>query len=73
MSNILEAILNIASLPILEVQQLTFGNNRATNVGDGLEIFVKDAFSGNLTTVNANDRLTNYANTFSYEGFAYGY
>jgi hypothetical protein len=70
MSNILEAILNIATLPILEVQKLTFGNNRATNVGEGLEIFIKDAFSDNLTTANANDRLLKYADTFSYEGSA---
>ena len=43
MINILEAIVNIANLPNLEVNELTFGNNRATNVGDGLEVFVKDA------------------------------
>ena len=35
MTNILEAIVNIANLPILEVNELTFENNRATNVGDG--------------------------------------
>lgn len=68
MSNVLEAILNIANFPTLEVSELKFGNNRITNVGDGLEIFVKNAFSNNLTTVDEKTQLENYENTFSYEG-----
>lgn len=68
MTNILEAIVNIANLPILEVNELTFGNNRATNVGDGLEVFVKDAFSDNLTTVDNAEKIAKYSQVFSYEG-----
>ncbi|NBU48038.1 MAG: NgoPII family restriction endonuclease, partial [Flavobacteriales bacterium] len=68
MTNILEAIVNIANLPILEVNELTFGNNRATNVGDGLEVFVKDAFSDNLTTVDNAEKIVKYSQVFSYEG-----
>lgn len=68
MTNILDAIVNIANLPNLSVKQLTFGNNRATNVGDGLEEFIKDAFSNNSTTTDEVIKNNNYKKTFSYEG-----
>ena len=68
MTNILEAIVNIAELPILNVDQITFGNNRVTNVGEGLEFFVKDAFSNNFTTNDKAEKIVKYAETFSYEG-----
>lgn len=68
MSNILEAIIGIANLPQLDVQQLTFGNNRANNVGDGLEKFIKDAFSNSLTETDEENKLQAYSRIFSYEG-----
>lgn len=68
MINILEAIVNIANLPILEVDELTFGNNRITNVGNGLEVFVKNAFSNNFTTLDEKEKIENYSKAFSYEG-----
>ena len=68
MTNILDAIINIATLPILNVEELTFGNNRATNVGEGLEVFVKDAFSDNLTTTDKAQKISKYSQVFSYEG-----
>jgi hypothetical protein len=68
MTNILEAIHNIANLTDLKVNDLMFGNNRATNVGDGLEIFIKDAFSNNLAKTSEKEILDNYSNIFSYEG-----
>lgn len=68
MSNLLEAIVNIANLPTMEVDELTFGNNRATNVGEGLEVFIKDAFSHNLSVSDKQQKIENYAKVFSYEG-----
>lgn len=68
MKNILDAIINIANLPSLEVNELTFGNNRANNIGDGLEVFIKNAFSNNLTNLNNEGNSKNYSDTFSYEG-----
>jgi len=68
MTNILEAIVNIANLPDLSVKELTFGNNRVNNVGDGLEEFIKDSFSGNNTITDNAIKTINYTNTFSYEG-----
>lgn len=68
MTNILEAIINIAELPILNVDQITFGNNRVTSVGDGLEIFVKNAFSNNFNSTDESTKIARYAEVFSYEG-----
>lgn len=68
MTNILEAIVNIANLPNLEVNELTFGNNRATNVGDGLEVFIKDAFSNTLVSIDKVDKINKYSQIYSYEG-----
>lgn len=68
MTNILEAIVNIATLPILNVDELTFGNNGVTNVGNGLEVFIKDAFSNNLTISDQTEKLDKYSKAFSYEG-----
>lgn len=68
MKNILDAIINISNLAKLEVDKLTFGNNRINNVGDGLEVFIKNAFSNSFSTIDENEKLENYANTFSYQG-----
>jgi hypothetical protein len=68
MTNILEAIVNIADLPTLTVKDLTFGNNRATNVGDGLEEFIKDSFSANNDITDNGVKKSRYQKTFSYEG-----
>lgn len=67
MGNILEAICNISDLQMHTVDDVEFSSNRATSVGDGLEKFVKDAFSNSF---NANDILkkSNYRTVFSYQG-----
>lgn len=70
MSNILTAIYNIYTLRNLEVEELSFGNNRATNVGDGLEDFIKDCFSSSFGDLSEQQRIDNYSNVFSYEGSA---
>ena len=43
MINILDAIYNIAQRDELEIKDITFGNNRANNMGEGLETFIKDS------------------------------
>ncbi len=37
MTNILEAIYNITQRKELKVKEITFGKNRANNMGEGLE------------------------------------
>ena len=68
MGNILTAIHNIHNIHTLEIEELTFGNNRATNLGDGLEQFVKDCFSTTIGDMDEQQRLLRYNAVFSYEG-----
>ncbi|BDS10021.1 NgoPII family restriction endonuclease [Aureispira anguillae] len=68
MSNLLEAIYNISNLIDLTVQDITFGNNRANNVGEGLETFVKDAFANTFSEEDKAKRLEAYAAVYSYQG-----
>lgn len=68
MTNILDAIRNISNLTKLEVQEITSGNNRMLNVGEGLEIFVKNAFANTFEIQDKKERLTRFSEVFSYEG-----
>lgn len=68
MSNVLEAIFNISNLTDLTVKDITFGNNRANNVGEGLEAFVKDAFANTFIETDKAKRIAEYSKVFSYEG-----
>ena len=68
MTNILEAIFNISQLEELTVKDITFGNNRATSVGDGLESFIKDAFTNTFNETDKKRKLDKYNKAFSYQG-----
>jgi hypothetical protein len=48
MTNILEAIVNIAENPIYEIKNHYSGRNRMNNVGEALETFIKDAFTNTI-------------------------
>ena len=67
MANVLEAICNISELQIHTVDDIKFSRNRATSVGDGLEKFVKDAFSNSFNSDDVT-KMANYAQVFSYQG-----
>ena len=68
MTNILEAIVNIANNPVFEIKNLYSGRNRANNVGEALENFVKDAFANSLQTVNEQERNKKHNENFSWLG-----
>jgi hypothetical protein len=68
MTNILEAIVNIANNPILEIRNHYSGRNRANNVGEALEIFVKDAFANLIHATDEQERMTRYNEVFSWLG-----
>lgn len=68
MSNILNAIYNISNLTNLHVDDFTDGNNRMLNVGEGLEIFVKNAFAGTFHETDKRARLLQFKEIFSYQG-----
>jgi hypothetical protein len=68
MTNILEAIVNIANNPILEIRNHYSGRNRANNVGEALETFVKDAFANIIHATDEQERMTRYNEVFSWLG-----
>lgn len=68
MTNILEAIINISKLENLNINEVILGNNRAVNMGEGLESFVKNAFSNAFGIDDKNERNQIYNKYFSYEG-----
>ena len=68
MTNILEAIFNISKLDELIVDDITFGSNRATSVGDGLETFIKDSLANTFGDIDKKTRIEKYKEEFSYQG-----
>jgi len=68
MTNILEAIINISKLENLNIEEVTLGNNRAINMGEGLESFVKNAFSDSFIIKDKNEQNQIYSKYFSYQG-----
>jgi hypothetical protein len=68
MSNILQAILNIAQNPMIELKTLYSGRNKMNNIGEALEIYIQDAFANTITETNAQRRNKYLSKTFSYLG-----
>lgn len=68
MSNILKAFINTINSYQTNVSTLTNGNNRANNMGDGLEEFIKNIFAGTMNETNEQNRLTTFSQTYSYSG-----
>jgi hypothetical protein len=68
MTNVLEAIINISKLENLNIDEVILGNNRAVNMGEGLESFVKNAFSNSFNINDKNEKNRIYSTHFSYEG-----
>lgn len=65
--NIIDAIYNLIDHPIVELVSHYQGRNRANNVGDALEEYVKDLFAGTFH-LPEQERLEKLAQTFSYLG-----
>jgi chloramphenicol O-acetyltransferase len=68
MTNILEAIINIATNPILNIKNHYSGRNRTNNVGEALETFVKDAFANTIQASDELTRMAKYNEVFSWLG-----
>ncbi|MEA2100900.1 MAG: NgoPII family restriction endonuclease [Campylobacterota bacterium] len=68
MSNILQAFVNIVNNYKVTVEEVTKGNNRANNMGEGLEAYVKKAFANNFKETNKKKQKENLRKTFSYMG-----
>ncbi len=68
MSNVLKAFINIVNNYQTNVGAITNGNNRANNMGEGLEKYIKNAFAGTFDETNEQQRLTIFSQTYSYSG-----
>lgn len=68
MTNILEAIVNIANNPVVAIRNNYTGRNRANNVGEALEMFVKDAFANTIQEQDLQVKNTRYNQVFSWLG-----
>lgn len=68
MSNILQAFINIVNNYQINISNVTQGNNRANNMGEGLESYIKDAFSGTFQETDKKIKKQKVRDTFSYEG-----
>ena len=68
MSNILKAFINIVNNHQSNIETITQGNNRANNMGEGLESYIKDVFANTLTVDNPQKKLEILSDTFSYQG-----
>ena len=60
MTNILEAIVNIAQNPIYAIKSHYSGRNRVNNIGEALETFVKDDFVNTIQTEDELEKMRKY-------------
>jgi len=68
MTNILEAIINIVNNPVVAIRNHYTGRNRANNVGEALELFVKDAFANTIQEQDQQIKNTKFNQIFSWLG-----
>lgn len=68
MTNILEAIYNIVNQKDFEIKEFYSGTNRANNMGDALENYIKDAFANTFYVENELDRMKIFNQKFSWLG-----
>lgn len=68
MSNILDALENITKHGFKDVIERYYNLNRVNAMGDALERYIQDAFSGTFNFTSEVDRLIAVEKTFSYLG-----
>ena len=68
MANILQAFINIVNNYQVNITNVTSGNNRANNMGEGLETYIKEAFSNTFLEPDKKIKKQKFRDYFSYEG-----
>ena len=68
MSNIIQAFINIVDNYQQEISSITNGNNRANNMGEGLENYIKDMFASTHSIEDENICLQRFEEVYSYQG-----
>ncbi len=67
-SNVIRAFINIINNYQINIENVTNGNNRANNMGEGLETYIKNAFADTFNNEDKPDTLQKLNNIFSYQG-----
>lgn len=68
MSNIIKAFINIVNNYHVSIKNVTQGNNRANNMGEGLETYIKDAFANTSNETDEQKKLERLEQIYSYQG-----
>ncbi len=68
MSNILKAFLNTVNHYQTNIKNITQGNNRANNMGEGLETYIKNIFIDTIDKIDEQTKLEVLEKIFSYQG-----
>ena len=68
MSNIIQAFINIVGNYQQSINTITAGNNRANNMGEGLETYIKDIFAGTTNEIDSQVKLEKLEEIYSYQG-----
>lgn len=68
MPNILQAFTNIIDNYQTNIENITNGNNRANNMGEGLEDYIKNIFASTINETNEQIKLEKLSRIYSYQG-----
>lgn len=68
MSNILKAFINIVNNYQQDISTVTNGNNRANNMGEGLEHYIQNMFASTNNVTDETLRLEKLSEIYSYQG-----
>lgn len=68
MANIIDAIIHLVSNPKFELKAYSESHNRANNMGEALEEYIKDLFAATVAEKDKNIRNQKLAEVFSYLG-----
>lgn len=68
MSNIINAIIQLVENPKFELRKYSESHNRANNMGEALEEYIKDIFAGTVNESDENIRNQKLSEVFSYLG-----
>lgn len=68
MANLLTVFITIVNNYQTTINPMTNGNNRANNMGDGLETFIKDAFANTFNETDDQVKLETFSRVYSYSG-----
>ena len=68
MANIINAIIQLVTNPKFELKAYSENHNRANNMGEALEEYIKDIFAGTVNEKDENVRNQKLSEVFSYLG-----